>query len=129
VEGLHPHAAPATHHGVAGLVAADADEPLADEAADPLLHLLRGLVREGDREDLVGVDAALLDEVGDPVGEHAGLARSGAGHDEERPSVVEDRGALLGVHAGEQGVLVDAGVDRAGGLGHSGARLKGAYRD
>ena len=34
------------------------------------------------------------DQVGDPVGEHAGLARAGAGQDQQRPVAVGDRLAL-----------------------------------
>ena len=37
-------------------------------------HLLRGLVRERDREDLVRLHAAGADQVRDAVCEHAGLA-------------------------------------------------------
>jgi hypothetical protein len=37
-----------------------------------------------------GRDAG-ADEVGDAVGEHPGLARAGAGDDEQRPVVVGDR--------------------------------------
>lgn len=46
----------------------------ADELLDALLHLARGLVGEGDREDLPGVRPALGQQVGDAVGENAGLA-------------------------------------------------------
>ena len=55
---------------------------------DPLAHLGGGLVRERDREDLVRLDAALAEQIGDAVGEHARLAGAGAGDHEERPSVV-----------------------------------------
>ena len=56
----------------------------ADEGADAAAHLAGGLVGEGDGEDLVGAHAAHADEVGDAVGEHARLARAGAGQDEQR---------------------------------------------
>ena len=58
----------------------------ADQLLDALLHLARGLVGEGDREDLAGVHAAGRQQVGDAVGEHPGLAGAGAGHDEQRAS-------------------------------------------
>ncbi len=40
------------------------------QTADPLLHLPRRLVGEGDGEDPVGADPVRLDEPGDPEGEH-----------------------------------------------------------
>ena len=61
-----------------------------DERADPVLHLVRRLVGERDGEDLEGADALVADEVGDAVREHAGLARTGAGHDEQGPVDVGD---------------------------------------
>ena len=62
----------------------------ADEGADPVLHLVGGLVGEGDGEDLEGADALVADQVGDAVREHAGLAGAGAGDDEQRPVDVGD---------------------------------------
>jgi hypothetical protein len=58
--------------------------PPAHERVDPLLHLGRGLVGEGDRHHLAGVHAPLGEQPRDPVGEHAGLARTRPGHDEQR---------------------------------------------
>ena len=56
------------------------------------------------------------DEVGDAVGEDPGLARPGAGHDEQRPVVVGDRLGLLRVEPGQQ--LVGPPVlPLGGGLG------------
>ena len=49
------------------------------------------------------------DQVGDPVGEHAGLARAGAGEDQQRPLAVRDRLALGLVEPREQRVEVGAG--------------------
>ena len=56
----------------------------ADERADALLHLARGLVGERDREQLERGDPALGDQVRDAVGEQPGLARTRAGDDEDR---------------------------------------------
>ena len=56
----------------------DVAPALADEADDPLAQLGGGAVRERDREDPPRGDVLDADEVGDPVGEHAGLARAGA---------------------------------------------------
>ena len=88
VEGHHPH-------GAGGA---------ADEQLDALAHLLRGLVGERDRQDLVRARLARAQQVGDPVGQHAGLARAGAGQDQQRPLAVRDRVALRLVEALQQGV-------------------------
>ena len=76
-------------HRVAQLVGVPAEDPdagrverrhphllghRADQRLDPLAHLVGRLVGEGDGEDLERRDALLADEIGDPVGEHAGLA-------------------------------------------------------
>ena len=55
-----------------------------------------------------------LHEPGDAVGEHARLARAGAGQDEQRAFAVGHGGALGRVEALQQGL--DAVV--GGGLGH-----------
>ena len=74
----------------------------ADEGGDALLHLAGGLVGEGDREDLAGLHAAGGEQVGDARGERLGLARAGAGDDEQRPALVHDRLPLLRVEPLEQ---------------------------
>ncbi len=94
VEGHDPHGVGARAH----------------QLLDALLHLARGLVGEGDREDLPRVDPALGQQVGDAVGEHPGLAGTGPGDDEQRRTGVHDGGALLGVQPVEQRGGVD---DRA----------------
>ncbi len=86
--------------------------PRSDELLDALLHLAGGLVGEGDRQDLARVDPALGQQVGDAVGQHAGLARTGTGNDEQRGAGVHDGCALLGVQPVEQRGGVD---DRAVG--------------
>ena len=50
------------------------------------------------------------DQVGDPVGQHAGLARPGAGQDQQRPVAVGDGLALGLVEPGEQGFELGGGV-------------------
>ena len=100
VEGHHPH-------------------PLldpADQLGDALAHLLRGLVGEGDREDLVRARLAGGEQVGDPVGQHPRLARPGAREHEQRPLAVGDGLALGRVQPlGEALDGVAAGID--GGAG------------
>ena len=61
-------------------------------------HLFCGLVGEGDGEDVVWGDAALLYEVGDAVGDDAGFAAAGAGEEENGAVDREDALALLGIH-------------------------------
>ena len=71
---------------------------------DPVLHLAGRLVGEGDGEDLER-GQALIDQMGDPVGEDAGLSRPGTGDDEQRPAVVQHRVVLGRIETGEQGRL------------------------
>ena len=97
VEGRHPHR---PHRA-------------ADQLADPLAHLGRRFVGEGDREDLAGPGVAGGEQVGDPVGQDAGLARAGAGEDQQRPLAVFDRLALGRVEPREQALdPVGAGLGR-----------------
>ena len=106
VEGHHPH---------------PPRDP-ADQRGDPLAHLVRGLVGEGDRQDLVRMRPAGRQQPGDPVGQGAGLARAGAGEDQQRALAEGDRLALRTVEAGEQALdLVRADLDRCAGRPRSGA--------
>ena len=74
MEGAHPHAA-----GAVG-----------QKGAQALAHLGGGLVGKGDGKDLPGAHAQVCDHVRDAEGEHAGLARTGAGKHQQ--------GALAGKH-------------------------------
>src|SRR5262249_39157798 len=88
----------------AGRVEGEDPEPaptLAEQALEPLAHLARGLVREGDREDLVRLCADSVDEVRDAVREDTRLPRAGAGDDEQRAFRGEDGLALRRVEVGE----------------------------
>src|SRR5438067_5568323 len=62
---------------------------------DALLHRGRGLLGEGEREDLVRLGPARRDELDDAGGEDVGLAGPGAGHDEQWAFAVLDRLPLL----------------------------------
>ncbi|MNQ38732.1 hypothetical protein D3C85_523250 [compost metagenome] len=75
----------------------------AQQAGDALLHLARGLVGEGHRDDVLRADAALLDQVGDLAGDHAGLAGSGAGQHQQRAADVVDGFLLAGIESGHAG--------------------------
>jgi hypothetical protein len=65
-----------------------------EQALDPLAHLARGLVREGDGEDVVGRNVALADQISDAVDDDARLARPRAGQNQQRPLGRHDRLAL-----------------------------------
>ena len=70
---------------------------MADELFDALGHLGGGLVGEGDGEDGVRRDTALLDEIGDAVRDDARLARARSGKDEHRTVDGLDCLTLLGI--------------------------------
>ena len=86
VERRHPHAAAV----------------FAEQRLDARAHLLGRLVGERDGEHFVGLRVAVADEVRDAAGDDAGLARPGAGEDQQRPVDVEDRVALFGVQGVEE---------------------------
>ena len=90
--------------------------PRADQGGDALAHLGRRLVGEGDGQHLPGLHPTGGQQVGDPVGEHPGLARPGAGDDQQRAALVQHRLALLRVEPLEQrlGVGVPAARRRRG---------------
>ena len=83
-----------------------------DELVDPGLHLGRGLVGEGQGEDLRRPGAVGGDEPGDPPGHDLGLAGSRTGHDQERTVAVGHGPELVSVETGEQ--RVQAGGCRVG---------------
>ena len=70
---------------------------VAEKLLDALGHLGGSLVGEGDGEDGVWRDAALLDEVSDAVRDDARLARAGSGEDEHRAVDGFDGLTLLGI--------------------------------
>ena len=98
VEGAHPHD----------------PGPLADEVLDPLLHLGRGLVGEGDGQDRTRMGSPLADEPRDPTGQHPGLARPRTGHHQQRRARVDHGRALRLVESCEQLVSVGAEALRLG---------------
>ena len=63
--------------------------PPSQQLADPLGHFFGSLVGEGDRHDVPGAHPPFTDQVGDAVGDDAGLARAGAGQDQQRPFAVQ----------------------------------------
>jgi len=83
--------------------------PRAYERLDAVAHLCGRLVGEGDREDLARLGRPRAHEVRDPAGERAGLARAGAGQDQQRPLSVGHRLPLGVVEALEQGLRSEHG--------------------
>ena len=73
----------------------------AEHRHQPLAHLPRRLVREGDRQDLVRLDADGRDQVGDTVREHARLPGAGSGDHEQRALGVQDGLPLGGIQVRE----------------------------
>ncbi len=72
----------------------------AQQAADALLHLAGGLVGEGYGDDVLRADAALLDQVGDLAGDHAGLAGAGAGEHQHGAADIVHGFLLPGIESG-----------------------------
>ena len=85
---------------------------------DTLLHLRRGLLGEGDREDLVRLRRGGGDEMDDARGEDVGLAGARARDDEERPGTVLDRPALLVGEGGKDVRTRDSAQPELELLGH-----------
>ncbi len=73
----------------------EAGKFVAQQLVHPRLHLRRGLVGEGDGQDLRGPGQFFQQQPGDAVGDHPGLSRTGAGQDQDRPFAVQYR-LLLG---------------------------------
>jgi hypothetical protein len=68
-----------------------------EQPRDARAHLLRGLVREGDREHFLLAREAATDEIGNAKRDDARLARARTGEDEQRPFDLLDGLALLRV--------------------------------
>ncbi len=83
--------------GVEGAQPRQALDLLADDLAHPLLHLARGLVGEGHRQNVPGLRLAGRQDMRQPRGQHAGLARARARQHQHRAVHRLDRGALFGV--------------------------------
>ena len=109
--GLEPHGGPVFAQDAHAQAVEGADCQVfggapAHQALGPLAHLLRGLVGEGDRRDLLGRQPG-LQQPRDLVHDHPRLARARAGQHQTRPVQV--------VHG-----LQLRGVERGGGFGHEG---------
>ena len=67
-----------------------------------MLHLAGGFVGEGDRQDVVRAHTHGADQVGDALGEDAGLAGAGTRQDEHGTGAGGDRLLLLRVETFEE---------------------------
>ncbi|MCY1503409.1 hypothetical protein D9M68_375340 [compost metagenome] len=96
VEGADPHA---------GRV-------VAEQLFDALAHLAGGLVGEGHRQDRMRRGPLDLDQEGDAVHQHAGLARAGAGQHQLAAQRCGDRAALGIVEGSEEefGIVKHRGI-------------------
>ncbi|MNQ64209.1 hypothetical protein D3C85_786230 [compost metagenome] len=72
------------------------------QGADPFLHLAGGLVGKGHGDDVLGADAAVLDQVRDFARDHAGLAGACAGEHQKRAADVVHGFLLPGVQSGHR---------------------------
>jgi len=75
---------------------------MAQQLIHALRHLAGGLVGEGHGQDRIGRDVLFLDQPGDAVRDHAGLARSSTRQDEQRAVGGLDCSALFGIEMGEE---------------------------
>ncbi len=100
-----------------------ADVAVGHQQVHARLHLDRGLVGEGERQDLLGARALGGDQPGDALGDRLGLAGAGAGDDQQRTLAVGDGAELLVVETVEDGV---GGGGGARGRGRAHARAPGA---
>ena len=90
------------------------------ERAEPALQLPRGLLREGDREDLRSLERAAPDLARDAPRDGGGLARAGTCQDRDRSAEREGCFALGIVQPGEDAVQVAHEPDPS--TGSSGSR-------
>ncbi|MMZ62024.1 hypothetical protein D1872_242080 [compost metagenome] len=96
----HAHGVEGGHPNVPAIRAAD-------EAGYAVLHLARGLVGKGDRQNGPRRRLAGGDQVGDAVRQHARLAAARAGHDQQRPFRRDDGFPLLRVQTGDRLLYVN----------------------
>ncbi|MNZ86287.1 hypothetical protein D3C78_1051040 [compost metagenome] len=73
-----------------------------EQRANPLLHLARGLVGKGHGDDVLGADAAVLDQVRDFARDHAGLAGACTGEHQKRAADVAHGFLLPGIESGHR---------------------------
>ena len=95
---------PAEQAGAEGVERQEPEPRLrgAEEPLDALAHLLGGLVRERDGQELVRRRVPLGDQAGGAMRDDAGLAGAGAGQDQERAVAVQHRLPLLRVEVLEE---------------------------
>ena len=93
----------AQHAGAQGVEGAEPEAlgRFAEDGGDAFAHLARGLVGEGDGQDLVGEGALGQQDVREAGGQDAGLAGAGTGQHQQRAIDGFDRRALFGVEAGQ----------------------------
>ena len=106
-------AAVPAQHPIADRMKRAAPEPAGidrQKVGDAVEHLARGFVGEGEQQDVARIDA-VLEQVGDAIGERARLAGAGAGDDEQRARRRRHGGVLLLVQLAR---VIDADRGRGG---------------
>ena len=107
-----------------------AEPPALDRAAeqpgDPVLHLLRRLVGEGDGQDLAGGGPPAAQKPGQARGQHPRLAGAGTRQHQDRAVQGLDRLALGGIERRDQGI---ARAGRCRGFALGGVRRLSHDRD
>ena len=78
------------------------------EFGDAFLHLRRSLVSESDRQNTLRSHTFDVNQVGDSIGNDAGLAATGPRQNKQRPFGLLHRGALLDIQLVEQ--ILHAGL-------------------
>ena len=129
--GLQPHqfGMTAQHLGRDGMEGAEPRHPLhcgTNHLADPLAHFARGLVGEGDGQDLRGIGAARGHQMRQPRGQCRGLARARARQHQHRPFGRQHGFALGRVQPPQIGRIMGRGQwkSHGGQLGTGGGRGK-----
>ena len=89
--------------GMEGAEPGQALDHAADQRADAVFHFARRLVGEGDGEKLAGPGLARGQNMGEPGGQHPGLAGASPRQNQQRAIGDLDGGALFGVKALEIG--------------------------
>ena len=74
---------------------------LSDDSFDSLPHFFGGLVGESHREDLARLGVPLCHKMSHAMNDDSGLARPGAGQNQQRAAHVEDRLSLRRVEGVE----------------------------
>src|SRR5262245_2767653 len=74
----------------------------AKQRFDARAHLLRGLVGEGDGQQAIWLAERFADQVSDAMSDHAGLAGSSTGKNQQRPFTMKNGFLLFRIQSGKK---------------------------